>query len=60
MTTALLIIDLQNDFISGSMGLPKSEEIVPLINDLRSCNWVRGIIGYITLKYIYFPLHKPG
>eukprot|EP00729_Bicosta_minor_P001079 gene1079-4897_t len=39
MTTALLIIDLQNDFISGSMGLPKSEEIVPLINDLRSCNW---------------------
>jgi len=40
MTNALLIIDVQNDFLTGSMAVPGSEAIVPLINDLRqSSDW---------------------
>jgi nicotinamidase-related amidase len=35
--SALIIIDVQNDFISGSLANPyHAEEIVPVINDLRS------------------------
>eukprot|EP00440_Ansanella_granifera_P056854 gb/GFBE01061624.1/.p1 GENE.gb/GFBE01061624.1/~~gb/GFBE01061624.1/.p1 ORF type:complete len:380 (+),score=97.93 gb/GFBE01061624.1/:1-1140(+) len=34
--TALIIIDVQNDFITGSLANPyNAEEIVPIINDIR-------------------------
>ena len=38
---ALIIIDVQNDFCEGgSLEVPESEEIIPIINDLRgSTNW---------------------
>jgi len=32
--SALLIIDMQNDFISGSLAVPGANEIIPIINDL--------------------------
>lgn len=38
--TALLIVDLQNDFFPGGpMGVPKAEEILPVINDLLDMEW---------------------
>eukprot|EP00435_Cladocopium_sp_Y103_P043698 s1988_g12.t1 len=33
--TALLVIDVQNDFISGTLAVQKSEGIVPTINQMR-------------------------
>jgi nicotinamidase/pyrazinamidase len=33
---ALLIVDVQNDFVSGSMAIPGSEAIVPVINALMA------------------------
>lgn len=32
---ALLVIDVQNDFISGTLAVPTSEGIVPIINNMR-------------------------
>ena len=32
---ALVVIDVQNDFISGTLAVQTSEEIVPIINDMR-------------------------
>lgn len=32
---ALLIIDMQNDFISGSLPVSQGDEIIPLINELQ-------------------------
>jgi len=33
--TALLIIDVQNDFISGSLAIKDGALVVPIINKLR-------------------------
>ena len=34
--TALIIVDLQNDFCKGgSLEVPNSNEIIPLINEIR-------------------------
>ena len=29
------MIDVQNDFISGTLGVPTSENLVPIINGIR-------------------------
>ena len=33
--TCLLIVDVQNDFVCGSLRAPNAEEIIPIINSLR-------------------------
>ena len=33
---ALIIVDVQHDFVSGSMAIPFAPEIVPVINALQS------------------------
>jgi nicotinamidase/pyrazinamidase len=33
-TDALIVVDVQNDFISGSMAIPDSKSIIPVINRL--------------------------
>lgn len=35
-TDALVVVDVQNDFVSGSMAIPGSKTIIPVINDLAS------------------------
>lgn len=38
MVKALLLIDIQNDFIpGGSLAVPGGDQIIPVINDLQSC-----------------------
>eukprot|EP01111_Echinosteliopsis_oligospora_P018313 TRINITY_DN830_c0_g1_i1.p2 TRINITY_DN830_c0_g1~~TRINITY_DN830_c0_g1_i1.p2 ORF type:complete len:227 (-),score=71.89 TRINITY_DN830_c0_g1_i1:18-698(-) len=37
---ALLVIDVQNDFISGSLAVAGGDEVVPIIRDLQEkCSW---------------------
>lgn len=33
--TALIVVDVQHDFVEGSMAVPNADEIVPLINEAR-------------------------
>lgn len=35
-TDALLVVDVQNDFITGSLAVPGAEEIIPVIVELES------------------------
>lgn len=32
-TTALIVVDVQNDFVSGSLAVPEAGEIIPVINE---------------------------
>ncbi|MEQ9116482.1 MAG: bifunctional nicotinamidase/pyrazinamidase [Rickettsiales bacterium] len=45
MKKALLIIDIQNDFISGSLAIPDGEQIVPIINSLMTAEYYDYIIA---------------
>ena len=37
MNSALLIIDIQNDFVpGGALAVPEGEQIIPLVNDLQT------------------------
>jgi nicotinamidase/pyrazinamidase len=35
MKKALIIVDLQNDFVSGSLPVPEAAEIIPIVNKLQ-------------------------
>jgi nicotinamidase/pyrazinamidase len=38
MASALILVDLQNDFITGTLKVPNAKEIIPSINGIRSSN----------------------
>ena len=41
---ALILVDIQNDFISGSLAVPKALEVLPLINQIRKeGTWEAGV-----------------
>jgi len=39
MIKVLIVVDIQNDFISGSLGVPNGKEIINPINKLVKQNW---------------------
>jgi len=45
MTKALLIVDVQNDFIDGSLAVPNGEEIIHVINSLITSKYYDYIIA---------------
>lgn len=47
--TALLVIDVQNDFISGTLAVQTSEGIVPTINQMRDQ------FDYVVISYDWHP-----
>ena len=52
MATALVIVDVQNDFCEGgAIPVAKSLEIIPLINQLRDC----GLFNYVFLTRDWHP-----
>jgi len=64
MSTALIIVDVQNDFIpGGSLAVPKGDEIISVINDLRK-NQKWGSIfltqDFHPQNHISFSSNHPG
>ena len=65
MSKALLIIDLQNDFLeNGALAVPKSNEIIPIINEVaRAFNLVLASFDWHPKNHISFAStwgKKPG
>ena len=68
MSKALLVIDIQNDFLpGGSLAVPRGDEILPAANRLL------GLTGFFSLKiasqdwhpknhgsFVLTPRQKPG
>src|SRR4051795_3692737 len=50
-TDALIVVDVQNDFISGSMAIPEAKSIIPVINRLAQT------FGHIIIAQDW---HPPG
>ena len=49
---ALLIIDVQNDFISGNLRVPDGKGVVPVFNQLR-----RKAFDYVILAFDWHPFN---
>eukprot|EP01103_Thecamoeba_quadrilineata_P002189 TRINITY_DN12185_c0_g1_i1.p1 TRINITY_DN12185_c0_g1~~TRINITY_DN12185_c0_g1_i1.p1 ORF type:complete len:278 (-),score=50.80 TRINITY_DN12185_c0_g1_i1:99-932(-) len=43
-TFALIIVDLQNDFINGSLAVKDGEKVLPIVNDLAKSNSFNTIV----------------
>ncbi len=55
MTKALIIVDVQNDFCEGgSLPVPRSQEIIPLINTLKKQH---QFFDYVFLSRDWHPLN---
>ena len=39
MRKALILVDIQNDFIDGSLAVPNAEKIIPVVNELLEKDW---------------------
>ena len=42
-SSALLLVDLQNDFITGSLKVSNAIELIPRINDIRNSNNFKAV-----------------
>ncbi len=40
--TALIVVDVQNDFITGSLAVPGADQILPFVNETIDKAWDRG------------------
>ena len=59
----MIIVDLQNDFCTGSMAVEEAEQIVPIINDLRQMNQFHYIFrtrDWHPKNHISFQENNPG
>lgn len=62
MKKALLIIDVQNDFLpGGSLAVPNGNDIIPVINDIQSCfDLIIATQDWHPLQHKSFAVNNPG
>lgn len=61
--SALLIVDVQNDFVNGSLAVPNGESIVPLINCLANSgrwDYVVATKDWHPPNHVSFASNHPG
>jgi len=48
MDAALIVIDYQNDFITGSLAVPEAESVWPIIRNLLQASWLSIVLSKVT------------
>lgn len=59
--SALLVIDMQNDFINGTLTVPGGASIIPKINELSALKWGTVVFSmdYHPQNHISFAINSP-